>query len=172
MSVNKLPRASKEEYLLSLALSATIRSEDPWRRVAAIAADVNGHVLATGYNGSQAGEILTDDVWQDRELRLKSVVHAEMNVLSCVRKHEVHTVACTLAPCLHCAKSLVLWGVKNVVYMFDYNRDNEGVEYLRKRITVVKHNPQHIWQLTQVNVEALFKMQADSELAGGLTKQS
>lgn len=123
-------RPTVDEYAMILAQAAALRSEDPSRKVGAIALDKENRVIATAYNGLPTGVDVADDWWQDDDKRLRFVVHAEANLCSLTRRGDVKTVAVTTVPCGACALNLVAHGVERVLYGMPYPRDVSGVEIL------------------------------------------
>jgi dCMP deaminase len=125
-------RLHLKEYALQLAEVAAKRSEDPWTKVGAIALDKENRVIATAYNGLSAGMTVRHDFWQDRSGRKPFVIHAEMNLMSLVRRGEVAIVACTMSPCLACAQSMIAHGVIAVWYREEADdRHREALDVLR-----------------------------------------
>jgi len=109
----------------------------------------NRQILSTGYNGAMSGckhcidEISKNGMkyCQRREQNIPDIdkynfclaSHAESNAVSLAAKFGISlkksTAYCTLAPCFNCLKSLVVAGVKEVVYEYEYeskyqDRDN------------------------------------------------
>jgi dCMP deaminase len=123
-------RLSKEEYALAQALIASMRSEDPKRKVGAAALTKEGRVIATAYNGLAKGMYQPKDWWDVDENRRTHVIHAEANLCSLIRRGEAHTIACTTIPCTPCALNLVAQGVDTVVYGETYPRDTVGMDIL------------------------------------------
>jgi len=123
-------RLSKEEYALALALIASMRSEDPKRKVGAAALTKDNRVIATAYNGLAAGMYQPQEWWNVDENRRTHVIHAEANLCSLFRRGEAYIVACTTIPCTPCALNLVAHGVHTVVYGEPYPRDTVGMEIL------------------------------------------
>ena len=66
---------------IDLAKSVSEWSKDPSRKIGAVAIGDKGQILAQGFNGFPRG--ITDSVerYNNRELKYKFVVHAEMNVI-------------------------------------------------------------------------------------------
>jgi len=112
-----------------LAYAAKSRSEDPYLQVGAVALNAEGRVLATGYNGLKSKFTLSDATWADRDRRRNFIIHAEMNVLSLLRRGEATTLAVTSSPCLDCAKNIVAHGIQRVLYCEDF-RDTAGLDLL------------------------------------------
>lgn len=121
-------RISWEEYALRIAETASLRSEDPYRKVGACALDHNNRVLAAGYNGLAPGKTVNPSFWNSRDGRLPFMLHAEINTLSLVRSGECGLLACTLMPCPSCATSIAAHGIKKVVYRDIYERDQAAIE--------------------------------------------
>jgi len=124
---NKL---SIEEYAMALAYVASLRSEDPKRKVGAVALNAENRIVATAYNGLIPGAKAEPGFWENDEDRRKFVVHAEANLCSLTKRGEVELVAVTTAPCGPCALNLVAHGVKRVLYAEDYPNDRTGLEIL------------------------------------------
>jgi dCMP deaminase len=123
-------RTSKDDYLLSIALVACLRSEDPHGAVGAAVADGKNKILSTGYNGLPPGKTLSTAEWADRDGRRGKVLHAEVNALSMIARGDGHTIACTLSPCLSCAQLVVAHDVRRFLYLDEYSRDTTGIDYL------------------------------------------
>ncbi len=119
----KSKRVNKEEYALKLAEVAALRSEDIHCRVGAVAMTREGRIIATAYNGLSVGLQSTEKFWSDREARRMYVIHAEANLCSLFKRGEVHTVACTLSPCVACTKQLIAHGVQRIIYREPYERE-------------------------------------------------
>jgi dCMP deaminase len=125
-------RPTVDEYAMVLACAAALRSEDPSRKVGAVALDDENRVIATAYNGLPTGWDVADDWWQNDDQRRKFVVHAESNLCSLTHRGAVKTVACTTIPCGPCALNLIAHGVQRVVYGMLYPRDTAGIDILRE----------------------------------------
>lgn len=134
-------RPTIDEYAMLLASAAALRSEDPSRKVGAVALDHENRVIATAYNGLPSGWDVTDDWWQNDEQRRKFVVHAESNLCSLTHRGAVKTVAITTVPCGPCALNLIAHGVKRVVYGLAYPRDVTGIEILDEYGIEIIHLP-------------------------------
>ena len=68
---------------MALAEVASLRSEDPFRKVGAAALDADNRVIATAYNGLAPGFDAPSGFWDDREGRQKFMLHAEVNLCTC-----------------------------------------------------------------------------------------
>jgi dCMP deaminase len=115
-----ISRLSMPEYAMALAHVASLRSEDPFRKVGAVAIDFDNRVIGTAYNGLAPGYNANPDFWNDRDERRKYMLHAEVNLCSLFTRGNVRLVACTTKPCTSCMQMLCAYGVKEVYYRDDY----------------------------------------------------
>lgn len=121
-------RINWREYALKIAYTASLRSEDPHRKVGACALNASNMVVGVGYNGLASGKEVPDVFWEDRDLRRPYMIHAEANCLSLCRKGEVDLLAVTLLPCSYCATLIAAYGVKQVVFAELYEKDEKALE--------------------------------------------
>ena len=124
-------RINWDEYALSLACIAKLRSEDPYRQVGACALDHENRVLGVDYNGLKSGTDATLDFWQDRNRRRPYMIHAEANLLSLFKKGECKTIALTCSPCSACATLIAAHDIKRVLYCDEYEMDTTGLDIIR-----------------------------------------
>ena len=113
-------RLTIPEYAMALAHVASLRSEDPFRKVGAVAIDFDNRVIGTAYNGLAPGYDADPDFWADRDARRKYMLHAEVNLCSLFTRGNVRLVACTTKPCTSCMQMLCAYGVKEVYFRDDY----------------------------------------------------
>lgn len=111
-----MSRLSIPEYAMSLAYVASLRSEDPYRKVGAVALDHNNRVIGTAYNGLAPGFEPPEGFWDDREKRQKFMLHAEVNLCSLFVRGQARVVATTTMPCTSCMQTLCAYGVEEVYY--------------------------------------------------------
>ena len=122
-------RLTWEQYALKLALTASERSEDPYKKVGACALSHDNMVLSLGYNGLASGKTPSHtNFWEDRDTRRPYMIHAEANCLSLFRKGEARLLAVTLLPCSSCASMIAAYDIPLVVYNEDYERDKAAKE--------------------------------------------
>jgi dCMP deaminase len=124
-------KISWEEYALRIADVATLRSEDPYKKVGACALDFSNRVIGVAYNGLSSGIDAPEGFWSDRDLRRPYMIHAETNLLSLFKRGDCRLLACTLLPCSSCASMIAAYGIKKVVYKEEYSRDNKAIEIFR-----------------------------------------
>ena len=109
-------RLSIPEYAMALAEVASLRSEDPFRKVGAAALDWDNRVIATAYNGLAPGFEAPAGFWDDREARQKFMLHAEVNLCSLFKRGEAKLVATTTMPCTACMQTLCAYGIEEIYY--------------------------------------------------------
>ncbi|MEY5134925.1 MAG: hypothetical protein RL709_626, partial [Pseudomonadota bacterium] len=81
-----MSRISWEEYALRIAEVAALRSEDPFVKVGSCALDYSNRVIGVAYNGLASGINVPDTFWSDRDARRPFMIHAEVNLLSLVKR--------------------------------------------------------------------------------------
>ena len=105
---------------MSLAHVASLRSEDPYRKVGASALDFDNRVIGTAYNGLAPGYDPTEDFWDDRDARQKFMLHAEVNLCSLFVRGQARIVATTTMPCTACMQTLCAYGIEEIYYHETY----------------------------------------------------
>jgi dCMP deaminase len=135
-------RISFKEMAIKFALDASLRSEDPHKKVGCCILNEEGRVLSIGYNGLSPKHLTPKDFWENREERRKFVIHAETNALSCITRYEYPSfLACTLLPCSNCAINIASHGIKEVIYIEEYAKDELAKEIFRfYDIKLIKYN--------------------------------
>ncbi len=114
-------RITIPQYAMALAHVASLRSEDPYRKVGAAALDFDNRVIGTAYNGLAPGYDAPPGFWDDREARQKFMLHAEVNLCSLFRRGEAKIVATTTMPCTACMQTLCAYGIKEIYYRDIYH---------------------------------------------------
>lgn len=156
---------SWEEYFMSLALVASLKSKDPSTQVGAVIIDNKTRKLvSSGYNGFPRN--MDDDrIPQTRPEKYLYVVHAELNaILHAQRELSDCSLYVTVFPCSECMKAVVQSDIKRIVYLNDLNgndwndskkatvkmaelagikiikfeSDNEIIKYLNSKINIRK----------------------------------
>lgn len=124
-----------------------------------------GRILSCGYNGVPSGdhhcnEIFTkgkdndyfyinglavdEETWRTEHHKFSEAneIHAEMNCLAFAIKNNIPISNCELivskAPCTNCAKLILTTGIKKVYYSEEYDRGNEGLEFLKNHGVLVQ----------------------------------
>jgi dCMP deaminase len=114
-------RLSIPQYAMALAHVASLRSEDPWRKVGAAALDHENRVIGTAYNGLAPGFDAPPGFWDDRDGRQKFMLHAEVNLCSLFRRGEARIVASTTMPCTSCMQMLCAYGIREIYFRDVYH---------------------------------------------------
>lgn len=138
---------------LRFALDAAVLSKDPSTRVGAAVADKQGNIIATGHNCFPQGVKNLDERWENRDLKLRFVCHAEaVALINAGGAARNGTLYCTQPPCCSggCAQHAIQAGVTEVVCYVteDYlSRWREDVEIttlmFREAGVLFKVIPQH-----------------------------
>lgn len=109
---------------LELADHVASWSKDPSRKIGAVAIGSQGQVLAQGYNGFPRGISDTPGRYDNREIKYKYVVHAEMNCIYnaadngvSLRGSDLYVTG--LPTCSECAKGVIQVGIKRVFMRAD-----------------------------------------------------
>lgn len=91
-------------------------SRDPSTKFGCVIVDSSNVVVSLGYNGFSKGFLDTDDRWQDRDFKLRHVIHAEENALLHAPKDLTsHTLYINMMPCSSCMGKIAQKGVMKVV---------------------------------------------------------
>lgn len=114
---HKRPEADWHRFFMDLAVRTAQMSKDPDRKVGAVLVSPDRRQLSVGYNGFPASVPDNPGWLEDKERKLKHMVHAEPN---CLRQAPFSPIGCTLYvtrfPCYDCAAEHILfYGVKHVV---------------------------------------------------------
>jgi len=129
-------RPNWDEYFMAIAVLISSRSSCRHVRAGSIIV-LNNRIIGTGYNGSPPGvkENCLDFGCRKEYQGLKYEeslntgkcigVHAEMNALANLSReiHQGATLYTTIFPCPSCAKSLLAYNIKKVVYKREYDSE-------------------------------------------------
>lgn len=121
-------RPDSDDYFLQMAKLVAQRATCARRAVGCVLVNLQGHVLATGYNGVCRGEIHCTDVPcpgaqqpSGQGLHLCQAIHAEQNaLLQCRDINEIHAAYCTASPCIQCMRLLANTSVQRIVFLEEY----------------------------------------------------
>jgi len=127
-----MKRPSINQYLMTMAFQVATRATCEEAQVGSVLVSKDNHILATGYNGSPAGQSeclgkasckLLRDRGKSGVYQLCPTIHAEANAISQYRAAygKPHApkgsrIYVTTAPCLSCLQQLLAAGVNHVVY--------------------------------------------------------
>ena len=113
-----------DQRYLDLAKQVSTWSKDPSRKIGAVAVGSKGQILSQGYNGFPRGILDLPERYENREVKYKHVVHAEMNVIynatfSGVSLDGASLFVYGLPVCNECAKGIIQVGIQRVVIYTD-----------------------------------------------------
>ena len=102
---------------LKLAKHISAWSKDPSTKVGSLIVDNNHRIVSMGYNGFPTGIPDNEKEYNNRDIKLKKVVHAEANAIIFAKQDLSH---CTLyvwpfMPCSNCAGLVIQSGIKKIV---------------------------------------------------------
>jgi dCMP deaminase len=120
-----------DRHFLDLACLVARMSKDPSTRVGAVIVGPDREVRSTGFNGLPRGIADTPERLEDRDVKLRLIVHAEANAILNAARIGVSVKGCTLyltatdssndglvwggAPCTRCTVEVIQAGIAEVV---------------------------------------------------------
>lgn len=123
-----------DEYFMSIAQLAGMRSKDPNTQVGACIVSGDNKILSMGYNGFPWGCSDDEFPWsRDGELqdtKYPYVTHSELNAILNYRGGSLEgaKLYVSLFPCNECAKAIIQAGIREVIYESDkYNGTPENL---------------------------------------------
>ena len=123
---------------MQLADQVSSWSKDPSTKVGAVIVGDKGQIISQGYNGFPRGVKDSETRYNDRPLKYKLVVHAEMNAILNALYNSASVKGCALfvhnlPVCNECAKAIIQSGIKKVYMDTEINeRWQESWEITRK----------------------------------------
>lgn len=136
-------RPSFKDVLAEQIITVSKRSACLFYNVGAVIFK-NDQVLSFGYNGPSKGDVHCYEVGCARIIdgKLKEGSgrcrgsHAELNAIGNAAKNGVNiegaNMMLTIRPCKVCAKQIVNQGIKEVYYLYNYDRDKDVENYLKR----------------------------------------
>lgn len=125
MSEKRTDYLSWDEYFMSVAYLASMRSKDPNTQVGACIVDSSNKILSMGYNGFPVGCSDDEFPWnrdgEPYDSKYFYVTHSELNAILNYRGGSLEgaKLYVTLFPCNECAKACIQAGIKTIVYDSD-----------------------------------------------------
>ena len=116
-------RLDWDEYFMSISVLASCRS--PCERLNVGSTIVkNNRLISMGYNGYIPGAPHISRVYDNHE---QSIIHSEINAITdCARRGvslEDSKIYVTHYPCINCFRSIAACGIKDIIYLDDYNNN-------------------------------------------------
>jgi dCMP deaminase len=112
-------KQSWRDYFISLAAVVASKSKDPNTQVGCVLVGLHENVLATGFNGLARKVQDLPKRYEDRDLKLTMIVHAEANAVAAAARTGVNLYGCTAVvtkpPCPQCAALMIQAGVYRVI---------------------------------------------------------
>lgn len=122
-----------DEYFMSVAKLAGMRSKDPSSQVGTCIVSSDNKILSMGYNGFPKGCSDDEFPWsregEELEKKYVYVVHSELNAILNYRGGSLEgaKLYVSLFPCNECAKAIIQAGIKTVIYDDDKYYDTPAV---------------------------------------------
>lgn len=147
-------RPDWDEYFMTLAVVASTRATCDRRHVGCVIVDENNQIVATGYNGSLPGAPhCTDEGHLLFEGHCVRTTHAEANAIAQAASAGKSTSNCTIYvtthPCPNCLKLLTASGVRLIVHLEAYHREEDEVSSVlaeQAHVSIVQYNGRALWE--------------------------
>jgi len=116
-----------DEYYFEHCDTIALKSKDPSTKVGCVIVGEGNGVLSTGFNGFPRG--VDDDAarYQNREIKIDLIEHAERNAIYNAARTGIPLKGSRLyvqwLPCHECARAIIQVGIKEVI-VGDYETDN------------------------------------------------
>lgn len=118
-----------DRHFLGLSLYHSRLSKDPNTKVGSVIIGPDRELLSAGFNGFPRGIADTEERLADRDMKLKLVVHAEMNALLAAARTGMRLKGCSLylaatddsgmvwggPPCTRCTVEIIQVGIGEIV---------------------------------------------------------
>jgi dCMP deaminase len=127
-------------------------SKDPSTKVGSVIVSPSMKIISTGFNGLPSEMEDTDEILNNRDLKLANIIHAEHNAIiqADPTKLEGSTMFVSHFPCPSCAEKIVECGISTVVVTPD-NGDNYATRWAelisrsreildKKKVSIVELN--------------------------------
>lgn len=110
-------------YFLKMAKLVSQKSKDPSTKVGAVITDKNHRIISTGYNGLPQGYGDPEDILNDRDKKLKQIIHAEENAIIFAKRDLTGNIIYLwpLISCSSCTSKIIQSGIKTLITVSDDN---------------------------------------------------
>ena len=133
---NNQTRLDWDEYFMSIAVLASQRSPCKRLNVGSVIVK-NNRLISMGYNGYIPGAPHISRVQDNHE---QSIIHSEINAITdCAKRGaslEDAKIYVTHYPCINCFRSIAACGIKEIIFLNDYN-NNPIVQELANDASIV-----------------------------------
>ena len=129
-------RLDWDEYFMSIAVLASQRSPCKRLNVGSVIVK-NNRLISMGYNGFIPGAPHISRVQDNHE---QSIIHSEVNAITdCAKRGaslEDAKIYVTHYPCINCFRSIAACGIKEIIFLNDYN-NNPIVQELANDASII-----------------------------------
>lgn len=133
---NNQTRLDWDEYFMSIAVLASQRSPCKRLNVGSVIVK-NNRLISMGYNGYIPGAPHISRIQDNHE---QSIIHSEVNAITdCARRGtslEDAKIYITHYPCPNCFRSIAACGIKEIIYLNEYN-NNPIVQELANDASII-----------------------------------
>jgi dCMP deaminase len=116
-------RLNWNDYFMSIASLASCRSPCKRLHVGSVIVK-NNRIISMGYNGFISGAPHISRIEDGHE---QSIIHSEINAIADCAKRGVSldhsSIYITHYPCINCFRSIAACGIKEIIYLNDYNNN-------------------------------------------------
>ena len=117
-------RINWDEYFMSIALLASQRSSCQRLNVGSVIVK-NNRLISMGYNGYIPGAPHISRLQDNHE---QSIIHSEINAITdCAKRGtslDDSKIYITHYPCINCFRSIAACGIREIIYLDDYNNNH------------------------------------------------
>jgi len=121
-----------DEFFMSMAEQVSTKSKDPSTKVGAVITDKDHRVVSIGFNGFARGVGDFSSFYDNREIKLQRIIHAEMNAILFAERSRLEgstLYTFPFMPCHLCANIIIQVGIKKVItFKSDIERWQDSFE--------------------------------------------
>lgn len=173
----EIKRITKHEGFMSVAHKVSERSTCLSRKIGAVIVK-DGHIIATGYNGSPKGCIHCTDIGfclrkkmgfpSGQGLEYCRAGHAESNAIDqCAKKNggaEGSTLYTTTQPCTFCSIRIINSGIRKIIFLGDYPNELSMQLLKESGIEVMHFNDAVNREIEEEEIKSLKENERVAEL--------
>lgn len=145
-------------HYIGMAKHVSKKSLDPGTKVGSVIVDKNFRTISTGYNGLPKGIVDDPAILNDRDRKLKQIIHGEENAII-FAKQDLYGMYVYLWPflsCSSCASKVIQAGIKRVITVSsDVDRWKESFDISLKSfsaagVTVIEYSRESYDNLEEI----------------------
>lgn len=113
-----------DKRFLDMAKLVSTWSKDPSTKVGTVIVDSQKRIVSVGFNGLAVGIDNEETILENRELKYRTILHAEENAILFSKQplNDCTVYTYPFQPCLKCTSVIIQTGIKRVV---SFTSDNE-----------------------------------------------